>query len=101
MSAADNLNFEFLSAELVDVTAHQPFAYCGDEFGLECNLSFKLFSIHSGFMSGQMILFSMSDGGGRVSVRCKIMKLCSSIVCTQRHVVLLASWTRTLIVVRG
>jgi hypothetical protein len=54
----------------------------------------------SEFMSGQMIPSSMSDGGDRVSVRCKIKKLCGSIVCAQRHVVLLASWTRTLMVVR-
>ncbi len=46
MSAVDYLDFEFLSVEFVDVTAHQPFAYCGDELGLECDLSFKLFSIH-------------------------------------------------------
>ena len=51
------------------------------------------------FVAGQMIPFSMSDSGRRVSVRCKIMKLCASIVGAQRHLLLLADRVRTLIVV--
>lgn len=44
------------------------------------------------FMGGQMIPFSVGDGGRRVSMRCEIVKLCGSIVGGQRHVALLTVW---------
>jgi hypothetical protein len=45
-------------------------------------------SLFRKFVSGEMISFAVSSGGGAVGVRRKVMKLCSSIVRTLWHLVL-------------
>ena len=41
------------------------------------------------FVSGEMVSFAVSGGGGAMSVRRKVMKFCSSIMRALRHRVLL------------